>query len=610
MAYFRSTTSKGNTYLQFVESYRDKKGQSQKRVLANIGNITKMSDEKVEQLTLSFIRAAGLQEKFFKYEFEAGKGYHYGTVLPVMALWHQLGLTEIIEESMPEKVEIPVARIALIQTANRFSDPGSKLACHRWYYRSVFSQISNFVHFPVDEEDERLHTFYRALDYLSDAKKEIEKRLYWKLLGYGMDTTLVLYDITSTYFEGVCSAMGKKGYSRDKRADCDQIVVGLVMSRDGIPIAHHVYAGNRVDKTTVQEVVGDLKGRFGIERAVFVGDRGMVSVENIEAMKEKQWEYIVGLQRRNRKVIDWLLGKIEVEKRIQEFGWEDLSGTLQKRYRKGVRFVVSYNRKMAERSRRTRERNIAVFEELVKQVEKEGELRRVNKSADRLKGFLYSKHLKRYYRVTVEKEGEQEHRLKVEKQEKILQRERLLDGRYFLQTELAGERIDVEEIDSCYRSLQTVERAFRALKGEIEIRPMHVVKERRIRGHVMIAYFALLIERLIEKKLQELYPKAAEEKWVKKGKRNGEEPLTMKTLYEELEGVRLIPLMLSTEHKDGKQERVSYISTKIDNNVRSVLSAVGVRHANNPNKLSFVKPKERAEKDQLVLDFSGSGNGR
>ncbi len=138
MAHFRSTTSKGNTYLQLVQSFRNHKGQPQSRILANIGNISKMSQEQVERLTLSFIRCAGMQRKFQKYEFEAEKAYHYGTVLPAMAMWYQLGLGEIIDECMPEKVEIPVSRIALIQTANRFSDPGSKLACFRWYYRSVF----------------------------------------------------------------------------------------------------------------------------------------------------------------------------------------------------------------------------------------------------------------------------------------------------------------------------------------------------------------------------------------------------------------------------------------------------------------------------------------
>ena len=104
-----------------------------------------MSEEQVDRLTASFIRAAGTQEKYRKADFEAGKGYHYGAALPVMAVWHQLGLEQIIDNAVAQKVTIPVSRIALIQSANRFSDPGSKLACFRWYFRSVFSQMKNFA---------------------------------------------------------------------------------------------------------------------------------------------------------------------------------------------------------------------------------------------------------------------------------------------------------------------------------------------------------------------------------------------------------------------------------------------------------------------------------
>ena len=256
MARFRTSTSNDNTYLQFVTSYRNEKGQPATRVLAGLGNITKMSEEQIERFTASYIRATGMEKRFGRVDFEAGKGYHYGSILPVIALWHQLGLEQIIDYAVSAKVAISVSRIALIQTANRFSEPGSKLACFRWYYRSLFSQMKNFVNFPEDE-DEELHTYYRALDYLCEAKEDIEKQLYYRLLGYGLDNSLILYDITSTYFEGEQAEIGKQGFSRDRRGDLDQIVVGLVMSRDGIPIAHHVFEGNRLDKTKRGRAIND-----------------------------------------------------------------------------------------------------------------------------------------------------------------------------------------------------------------------------------------------------------------------------------------------------------------------------------------------------------------
>lgn len=127
------------------------------------------------------------------------------------------------------------------------------------------------------------------------------------------------------------------------------------------------------------------------------------------------------------------------------------------------------------------------------------------------------------------------------------------------------------------------------------------VRKHDIRGHVMIGYFALLIETLIEKKLKELFSEAFDEKWVKKIRRNGEEPLTMMTLFEELDSVRLIPLAIKT--RDDKIIKTSFISTKIDNNVKKLLNALGVKNAMNPERLSFKRMNNKANKGQLILDL-------
>lgn len=606
MARFRTSTSKGNSYLQFVESYRNTKGQPATRVLANLANITKMSEEQIERLTTSFIRAAGMESKFRKQNFETGKGYHYGTVLPAVAIWHQLGLEEIITDALPPQVKIPVSRIALMQTANRFSVPGSKLACFRWYYLSVFSQMKNFVNFP-DDEEEQLHTFYRALDYLCKAKGKIEKELYYRLLGYGMDNSLILYDITSSYFEGTQAELGEKGFSRDMRGDLDQIVVGIVMSRDGIPIAHHVFEGNRLDKTTVEEVVDDLKKRFGIQKAIFVGDRGMISFDNIESIKGHEYDYILGLQKRNSKIIGHLLKKVlkHPEEPVQECGYSDLPSDMQERYAESVRFIACYNSEVAQKTKDTREKNMELFKQLVSETELSGSLEKVKKANDKLRSLLSKRHITRLYKLVIEKKEQdvEIYRLKVEERADVIEKEENLDGRYFIQTEVP-EEMDKAEIESSYKSLEKVERAFRIVKDEFDIRPMYVRKETRIRGHIMISYFALLIETLIEKKLKELFPQAYDgnEKWARKIRRNGEEPLTMMTLFEELDSVRLIPLEFKV--KEDNMIRTSYISTKIDNNVKKLLSVLGVKNAMNPERLSFKRSKNESNKGQLILDLS------
>ena len=605
MARFRTSTSKGSTYLQFVESYRNHKGQPATRVLANLRNITKMSEDEVDRLTTSFIKAAGMQYKYQKIDFEAGKGYHYGTLLPVIAIWHQLGLEEIITNAVSSQVEIPVSRIALIQTANRFSAPGSKLACFRWYYHSVFSQMKNFVDFP-DDEDEQLHTFYRALDYLCEAKEKIEKKLYYRLMGYGIDNSLILYDITSTYFEGTKAEIGRKGYSRDKRGDLDQIVVGLVMSRDGIPIAHHVFEGNRIDKKTVEEVVLDLKERFGIRKAIFVGDRGMITSSNIESIKGHEYDYILGLQKRNRKLVDHLLPKAmkRSDEPILEFGYSELSKELQEKHSNKVRIIACYNPEVAEKTKATRERNIALFQELVDKTEVIGDLESVRKANDKLRLFLCRKHISKFYEMHIEQEseGSEIYRMNIKEVLDAIEKEEELDGRYFILTE-ASKDMDKEEINTAYKSLQKVEHAFSITKGMLDIRPVFVRKETRIRGHVMIIYLALLIESLIDKKLRELFPEAhnGEKDWIKQIIRNGNEPLSMMTLYEELDNIRLIPLEFKSDDK--RSLRTSYITTKIDVNVKQFLSAIGVRNAMHPKKLSFSRRKIKGNGKQLVLDL-------
>jgi transposase len=465
--------------------------------------------------------------------------------------------------------------------------------------------MKNFVNFPEDE-DEELHSYYRALDYLCKAKENIEKQLYYRLLGYGLDNSLILYDITSTYFEGEQAEIGKLGFSRDRRGDLDQIVIGLVMSRDGIPIAHHVFEGNRLDKTTVQEVVEDLKQRFGIKKAIIVGDRGMITIKNIEMIKGHEYEYILGLQKRNRKVVDNLLEKVlkNPEEPLQEFGYSDLSATLQKKYPKGVRFIAGYNQKVAKKTHRKRDHNIALFRKLIEQTKLVGDLKTVKKSNDKLKSFLSKKHITRLYKLSMEKvEGQDDvYRLEVQEIEVAIKKEESLDGRYFIQTEVS-EKLDKAEIERAYKSLQKVEQAFRIVKDKFDIRPVHVRLETRIRGHVMVSYFALLIETLMEKKVKELFPEAYDkyDKAVKKIRRTGEEPLTMMTLFEELDDVRLIPLEFKFEN--GKAAKISYISTKIDNDVKKILSGLGVRNAMNPEKLSFQRSKNKSDKEQLVLDL-------
>ncbi len=616
MARFRRTTSKKNTYLQYVESYRNDQGQPATRVLANLGNISNMSEEQVERLTKSFIKAVGLEDKYKMNSFEAGlpvqagKGYHYGSCLAAIAIWQQLGLDRIIDNALPDKVQIPVSRISLIQTANRFSDAGSKLACYRWYGLSMFSQLKNFVHFP-DDDKEKLHTYYRSLDYLCGAKKKIEKELFYHFKSYGMDHQFVLYDITSVYFEGSDSELGENGYSRDWRPDAEQIVIGLVMSREGIPIAHHVFEGNRLDKTTVEEVIEDLKHRFSISEIVFVGDRGMLTVENIDCVKGRGNNYILGMQKRNRRIITYLMTKIDKRREIQEFTYDDLSEEFKKEYSEGVRFIACYNSEVAHANQLTRERNIHRFEELVESTVREGKLEKIKDAHYKLKSYLSRYHMSRFYQLRIEKKEDKSaetkastediYQLHIQRRKAAISQEASLDGRYFIQTEVSSADLNMEEVVSSYKSLRRVEQAFRVIKNDLDIRPVYVRKETRIKGHVMICYFALLINILVEKKMREIFADMqdaqARRVHLKTSQRSEDDSLTMTTLMEELDTVRLIPLYINGN------EKPVYISTQIGNNLKKLFSSLGIRHAMNPEKLHIVSDKRNTVDHQLEFNF-------
>jgi len=633
MSHFRINHSKANKYLQYVQSYRNEQGTPATRILANLGNITHMDESQIESLTCSFIKAMGMEKNFYKTNFEAGKGYHYGTALPVIAIWEELNIGEIIKRSLSEKVEIPVDRIALIQTANRYAEPESKLGCYRWYYNSLFTEMKNFVKFP-EHKEEQLHTYYRSLDYLCESKEEIEKEIFYRLGSYGMNTSLILYDITSSYFEGEEAEIGKKGYSRDKRPDLDQIVIGVVLTGDGIPIAHHVFEGNRVDNTTVQEVVRDLRKRFGIEKAIFVGDKGMITVENIKEIKEQEYGYILGLQSRNRKVISYLIDKVMLNatEPIQEYGYMDLSEKIRKDYSEGIRFIACYNEKVAHSTRHTRDRNLRHFNKLQKDTITIGTLNSVKEACYKLKSFLARKHMTKLFKIKIEvtaylqkslfltkialnsitpilsisfdifhlTDDRNLYNLNVIPMQEAIAYEEKLDGRYFIQTE--GADLNKELIEESYKTLYKVERAFRVMKDDFDIQPIYVRKETRIRGHVMICYLALLVEALIEKKLKELFPDACVKNntLVSQSTSTGQEPLTLNTLLEQLDTIRLISITYSSvDNKDN----TTYISTKIGNNVKKLFHAMGIKNAQNPKKLSF--QKQGHFNGQLLLNLGG-----
>jgi hypothetical protein len=375
--------------------------------------------------------------------------------------------------------------------ANRLTRPGSEHALAQWLedFYGITAQGSRWV--PqwkasrrVKVSFEQLRLWYETLDDLLAHKARIETALWQELRDlFSLEPELVFYDLTSTYFEGQGPAeLGRFGYSRDGKPRNRQVLVGVVMM-EGWPIAHHVFAGNRLDQTTLGEVVEELRQRFGLRRVVFVGNRGMVTVKNIEQLRQAEQGYLVGLQRRNRQDIPHYIeealarnqwpecpvGITASEKavvprtRVQEVAGKEA----------GVRvFVVhSEEREQYEHGLRelSMERGRKELEGLRLRVEK-GELKEAEKIGAAAAKVLTRHHGHRYFAGKLRKSRFHyfEHPVK-------FSRETACEGKYVIQTEEPD--LSPVEAVTAYKQLNEVERGFAHLKGLLEVRPVYHHKD-------------------------------------------------------------------------------------------------------------------------------------
>ena len=231
------------------------------------------------------------------------------------------GVASAFSGVLSDELEFSVEQAIFGMVLNRLLHPDSKLGTYEW--------LKEKVYWPPFEELE-LHHLYRALDFLEERIKTVEEALFLKDRDlFGLEVDLVFFDTTSTYFEGRGpEGLAERGYSRDKRPDLTQVIIGLVMSQEGIPVAHHVFPGNTADITLFRYVVADLRKCFAVRRVVVVADRGVVSEPLLDALDKEGIGYIVGIPLRKWKVADKVLRrtgryhKVAENLRVKEI-WED-----------------------------------------------------------------------------------------------------------------------------------------------------------------------------------------------------------------------------------------------------------------------------------------------
>lgn len=465
-------------YLRIVESIR-RKGKVVQRVIANLGDISLINQDNLYNLCLSLSQYTGRKLPSFQ-ELEAVCALHYGEVITIQAIWDSLNLNLILKNSLikKRKMSFDYTLSVFIMLANRLISPKSKLAITRWQER-IYTQ---------EKAKPKYQHFLRALDYLACSKEEIEKNLFSRLTDlFSLQLNLIFYDLTSTYFEGQSCPLAEFGYSRDHRPDARQVVLGLLVTDEGLPIAHQIYQGNISDKSTLKETIDTLKKRFSIKRCIFVGDRGLVSEENLNYLIQEDYPFIVALRKRNLKEVEDLLLK------SASSHYQTISNILHLKEAKidDIRYLICKNPQ--------KEQDDKIFRDnLLKKICVE--LKRLSKSSQanlrKASEILVLKKAKRYFNIGIDKENNFFWSLN----EAAISYEKELDGLYILKTNALD--IPAYEVVKAYKNLCEVEDAFREIKDFIKFRPIYHYSLTRVKGHVMVCVLAYLIEKILEKSLK------------------------------------------------------------------------------------------------------------
>jgi transposase len=510
----RSSSGTTNEYVRAVEAYRED-GKVKQRTIADLGRKDLLAAvfPKLQRLLSGESDSQDVPSSDPKV-LDAST---WGPVLAIRTLFEQLGLWDILDRCLGRAKGVSFSDRAFVLVANRLIRPVSEHGLAGWLETDFVCDRMGRRFMPnwhqrnrVRVHPSQLDAWYRTLDQLYKAKERIEEALYHRLRDlFSFKPDLVLYDITSTYFEGAGPAnFAKHGYSRDGKPHNVQVVVGVVMVA-GWPIAHHVWSGNRVDHDTVQEIVGDLQKRFGFGRVVFVGDRGMVTAENLESLKRAQHGFVVGLDRRRNSALKGWLDLLDDTK------WMNCPVGINSQERKtdrprtraqevasgdpDMRVVIvdsderrQYEQAMRQRSMdRTREK----LEKLKARVAS-GRIKNRDKIIKAAERVLGKNHGQRYYAYELNADG------KFEFSEcGTLEHEKRIEGKYIIAT--AEKSMSVLEAVAIYKELADVEQGFRHLKDVLAMRPIYHQVEPRVRAHIFVAALALLVQRLLDRRLQE-----------------------------------------------------------------------------------------------------------
>ena len=478
-------------YLSLVESVRDgsKVGH---RTLLRLGEVTALRDSGQLERIVAALEAHLRRERVDVGAVAAEGAPAVGAVAAVATVWGRLGLDGWFAQLGARRGSEALEHAVFAMVANRLVAPCSKRRLVEWATEDVVM--------PPGWEAPPLGRYYRALDAVADAKEETEAHLYERLCDLSnLDLKLVCYDLTSTYFEGSPRPSGRFpsrafGYSRDHRGDRPQIVIGLLCTSEGIPIAHHVFAGDTNDASTLPAVLADLAKRFAVGRICVVADRGLISKDNVDAVAAAGFDHLLATRLRRDRTCGEALEAV-----CEDTAWVEIP---QHRCRAadialtdGTRAVVVESDARARRDNARRAEIVARAEAdllALEQRVRDGRLKdpaKIGRAAQRILGTAGAGRL---FDVEIAAG-----RFLYHYNEDAVAYEELLAGRYVLTTSLTPAQATTTQVVAAYRQLAGVEARFRTLKDFLHLRPVRHWTEQRVRGHVAVCVYAAVIETLI-----------------------------------------------------------------------------------------------------------------
>lgn len=497
----RKKNGKQHAYWALVESYRTARGPRQ-RVVAYLGQLDEQGRLGVKEAAKG--RPVARQKKLFEevqprwVEVDTSRvrvenRRDFGGPWLALEMTRRLGLKDFLDATIPKgQEEIPFSSMALVLVISRLCNPSSELHIAEHFYRKT--ALAELLGVPASKVNEQ--RLYRSLDVVRPHKEALEIFLKNNLGElFQLEYDLLLYDVTSTYFEGEAKGnpRARRGYSRDHRPDCKQVCIALVVSKCGMPIGYEVFAGNRTDVTTLQEIVETMEQRYGQADRIWVGDRGMMSEKNIEFLKQARRRYIVGTPKSALKKFEQeLLGE----------DWRSIRDGLEVKLCPSPdgeeTFILCRSRDRGEKEKAMHERFEKRIEEGLKKIEASCGKQKCDpvKIATRV-GKLMGRNSRAAGLFDVEVKSEPDGRAKVvwRKIDAWRQWAELSEGCYLLRSNVTD--WSAEDLWRAYIQLTEAEAAFRIYKTDLRIRPIWHQKDERVLAHILVCFLAYVLWKML-----------------------------------------------------------------------------------------------------------------